>query len=138
MLIKDRKYGLYPLKAFMNTKDIGKIGENVACEYLKKQGFLVVERNYLRKWGEIDIIATKDKIIHFIEVKSVVANESKTYRPEENVHNLKQRRLKRTIQTYLLDRKYDFETEFQFHVITVHLNIVKRIAKVTFMKNIIL
>ena len=122
----------------MNTKDIGKIGENIACKYLKNKGFLIIECNYNRKWGEIDIISAKDKIIHFIEVKSIIMKNNQNYRPEENVHILKQRRLKRTIQTYLLENKYNVEAEFKFHIVVVYMNINTRKAKVTFMENIII
>src|SRR3989338_3683782 len=50
---------------------IGNIGEELACMFLVKQGFTIIERNYKKKWGEIDIMAKKDKILHFIEVKTV-------------------------------------------------------------------
>ena len=50
---------------------IGNLGEKIAGVFLKNHGFLVVERNYLKKWGEIDIIAKKKGKIHFIEVKTV-------------------------------------------------------------------
>lgn len=52
-------------------KIVGKIGEDLAARYLGNKGFLVVERNYLRKWGEIDIVAEKHGTTHFIEVKTV-------------------------------------------------------------------
>ncbi len=48
---------------------IGNMGRILPARWLKKHDFLVVERNYSRKWGEIDIIATKDKILQFIEVR---------------------------------------------------------------------
>ena len=56
---------------------LGKTGEDYACDYLRKSGYIVVERNYLKKWGELDIIAKKNKKLHFIEVKSV----SRTFLP---------------------------------------------------------
>jgi Holliday junction resolvase-like predicted endonuclease len=49
----------------------GDLGEDIASMFLMKQGFIVVERNYLRKWGEIDIVAKKDRTLHFVEVKTV-------------------------------------------------------------------
>src|SRR3989344_6399479 len=89
-------------------RKLGDIGENIACEFLKKHSFEIIERNYLRKWGEIDIVAKKSDIIHFVEVKSVscvtfaknVSDET-GYRPEDNMHPWKLKRLARTIQTYL-------------------------------------
>ena len=53
------------------TQKIGELGETLACEYLIRESFKIVDRNYYQKIGEIDIIARKDKIIHFIEVKTV-------------------------------------------------------------------
>ncbi len=41
---------------------IGRIGENIACKYLKDKGYAIVERNFRRKWGEIDIVCSKGKI----------------------------------------------------------------------------
>jgi Holliday junction resolvase-like predicted endonuclease len=58
----------------MNSKHIeaGNIGENLACGYLVKKGYQIIERNYREKFGEIDIIAkSQDKILVFIEVKTI-------------------------------------------------------------------
>ena len=52
-------------------RKLGDIGENIACDFLKRRGFEIIERNYLRKWGEIDIVARKRNVIRFVEVKSV-------------------------------------------------------------------
>ncbi|HAA2046827.1 TPA_asm: hypothetical protein GD813_03985 [Campylobacter jejuni] len=53
------------LKAYLD----GILGEDKACKFLKKQGFEILKRNFHSKFGEIDIIAKKDEILHFIEVK---------------------------------------------------------------------
>ena len=116
---------------------IGNKGEDIACTWLQKNNFLIIDRNYNKKWGELDIVAVKDKIIHFIEVKSSTV-DGKGHRPEENVHDLKIRRLKRVIQTYLLEKKYGLNAEFKFHVVLVYINQSTRRAKVILMENIIL
>ena len=51
--------------------EIGRLGEDIACRFLKEKGFKVVERNYWKKWGEIDIVAEKEGVLRFIEVKTV-------------------------------------------------------------------
>jgi len=42
-------------------RKLGDIGENIACDFLKSRGFEIIERNYLRKWGEIDIVTRKSE-----------------------------------------------------------------------------
>ena len=55
----------------MNAKQqLGKIGENLASEYLEKQGYLILERNFACRQGEIDIIAKDEKEFVFVEVKT--------------------------------------------------------------------
>jgi putative endonuclease len=124
----------------LNSREKGNIGEGIACTFLMKRGFDIVEKNYLKKWGEIDIIARKNGVINFIEVKSVMGKKSdlKDFRPEENVHVLKQRRLRRVIQSYLLERGYGLGAEFLFHVIVVYMDEQTRRASVSFIENVIL
>jgi Holliday junction resolvase-like predicted endonuclease len=53
------------------TQKTGELGELIATRYFSERGFRLVERNYTKKWGEIDIIVEKGGITHFVEVKSV-------------------------------------------------------------------
>jgi putative endonuclease len=123
----------------VNTREKGNIGEEIACDYLRLQGYLIQNRNYLKKWGEIDIVAIKAGILHFIEVKSVIHNgHDNGYRPEENVHDLKLKRLRRVIQTYLNDEKYGLDAEFKFHVLIVRTNQQTGKSKVEMIENVIL
>ena len=121
-------------------RKLGDIGENVACEFLKRRRFEIVERNYLRKWGEIDIVAKKGSILHFVEVKSVsrvTSYKGESFvRPEENMHPGKLRRLARTIQIYLLHKKH--EEEWQLDLITAHIDTGTRQAKVEMIENIVI
>ena len=135
-----------------HKKKIGALGENMACRFLVKHGFKILDRNYSKKWGEIDIVAEKDKTFRFIEVKTVVSSSSspvcqrgradkyKTsrYRPEENVHYQKLKRLSRVIQTYLLDKKVSYETEWQIDIMAVFLDLENKNAKFRFTENIII
>lgn len=56
----------------MNTykKTFGAAGEDLVAEYLQKQGFKIIARNYLKKYGEIDLIAELGEVLAFIEVKT--------------------------------------------------------------------
>lgn len=125
----------------MNTRKIGNLGEDLACDHLIRSGYKIIDRNYQRKWGEIDIIATKDGITHFFEVKSVRVDFSRVtnaHTPEENVHRHKLKHIGRMIETYLSDRDGGVIGEFQFHVLTVRMNQVTRTAQVRWIKNIII
>lgn len=124
---------------------IGEIGEDTACRFLGNHGFKILDRNYRKKWGEIDIVAEKGIILHFVEVKTVsrenlddVLRETEGFRPEENVHPWKLKRLSRAIQTYLLEKDIDEEREWQFDVLAVFLNLDKRQARCRLTENIVL
>ncbi|MCH8889152.1 YraN family protein [Patescibacteria group bacterium] len=123
---------------------IGQVGENVACRFLVKHGFSLVERNYQKKWGEIDIIARKGKILHFVEVKTVsrenvkeLKEEVDSFEPEENVHPKKLKRMSRIIQTYLIEKNIE-EEKWQFDVLAVFLDMENKQARVRVTENVII
>jgi putative endonuclease len=128
----------------ISHNEVGKIGEKTACMFLMKRGFRIIEQNYWKKWGEIDIIAKNKGKLHFVEVKTVsrenvrdVSRETiDEYRPEENVHPKKLEKLSRVIQTYLLEKNY--EDEWQFDVIAIFLDIKNREAKCTYIEDVII
>lgn len=123
------------------NKYIGKIGEDIACEFLKRKSFSIICRNYTRKWGEIDIIGAKEGTVHFFEVKSTTFRSvtvSDIHKPEENVHNLKLLHIRRMIQTFLGENNFDDSVSFSFHVLTVHIDEVRKIGRVYWIKDIIL
>lgn len=80
----------------------GDIAEQKACEFLNSQGYEIVEKNfYAKKLGEIDIICQKDKIYHFIEVKSAPDYETAV----NNITPNKLSKLKRSIDYYIQTKK---------------------------------
>ncbi len=126
--------------------EIGKLGEQMAAAWLESQDFRIIECNYNKKWGEIDIITreTSGKV-HFVEVKTVsyetksaldysVSHE--TWRPEENVHRNKIDRFKRAIQTWIAENKY--KGEWQTDIITLRLVPREKIARIKLIDNVIL
>ena len=125
-----------------DTQKTGEIGENVAVKFLMKHGFAILDRNYTKKWGEIDIIAEKGNKLHFVEVKSVVregvSHETlDEYRPEDNMHPWKLKRLSRAIQTYILSKKLD-EKEWQVDLLAVFLSLKDKKARIKMVEDIIL
>ncbi|MDR3519798.1 MAG: YraN family protein [Candidatus Pacebacteria bacterium] len=133
-------------KVFTSEKQkIGELGESVAVKFLMKHNFSILERNYTKKWGEIDVITEKDSKLYFIEVKSVaretldnVLHETSDYRPEDNMHPWKLKRLSRTIQTYLLSNKVPEEKEWQLDLLVVFLDMKNRKAKIKTISDVIL
>lgn len=117
---------------------IGERGEDIACDFLLKNGFKILDRNYLEKWGEIDIVARKRDEIRFVEVKTV-SREKITdgdYEPEDNIHPWKIKRLYRTIETYLLRKGIDDEVDWQLDAIAVYLNSRGEVLKIEHLEDI--
>lgn len=124
--------------------EIGKIGEEIATKWIISNEYSIIQRNYWKKFGEIDIVARETSKIHFIEVKSV-SYETKeslikavshgTWRPEENVHKEKVRRFKNVIETWLIENNY--MGEWQIDILTVRLVPHEKFAQVNMLENVI-
>jgi putative endonuclease len=132
------------MKTFTSSKQrLGELGETIACRFLKRRGFTIIERNYTQKWGEIDIVAIQGVITHFIEVKSVScenifgsADAGDAHRPEDQVHPRKLARISRTLRTYL--SAHPEVGEWSFDVICVYINQAKKFARVKIMLDLTL
>jgi len=92
----------------------GNIAEDKACEFLLNHGFSLVERNFYSRFGEIDIIATKDDIVHFIEVKSGLDYESAI----QNITPQKLKKFIKTIDVYMKKNALDVDFMIDAVVIT--------------------
>ena len=100
-----------------SRKEIGALGERVAAEYLSRRGFIIRNHNYVRKTGELDLVAEQDDTLHFVEVKTVLADEfpssakategepddNDRYDPSLNLHTAKVRKIARTGEWYVLE-----------------------------------
>lgn len=86
-------------------KNLGKIGEDLALDFLKSRSFSILERNFRSKFGEIDIISEKDHCIYFIEVKT--RSNIKHGKPFESVNKRKIYHIKKVAQYYLLKNKFE-------------------------------
>ncbi|MDO8555261.1 MAG: YraN family protein [bacterium] len=118
---------------------VGQIGEEIVVKHLVKQGFDILDRNYRKKYGEIDIVAKKDGILHFVEVKTVSCETMPDgYQPEENINFFKMKRLSNVIRAYLASGSVSCETEFQIDAMAVFLNQTTRKAKIRTTEGIIL
>lgn len=122
----------------------GAIGELVVRNWLTANGFSIMADNYQQKWGEIDIIAKQNKVIHFVEVKAVSydtkglldkALQVDSWRPEEQVTEHKMLKLGRTIETWLLENQYD--GEWQIDIAAVRLVPKDKHASVKWLWNVV-
>lgn len=116
----------------------GKIGEDIAETFLVKRGYSIVERNYSKKAGEIDIICKKDGILHFVEVKTVsrenISRETlDDYRPEDNLHKWKITRMGRAIEIYLEEKRV--ECDWEILGVMILIDKKRKMAKVSLLKD---
>lgn len=121
--------------AKMSTSELGFLAENLAARYLEKKGYTILELNYRKPWGEIDIIAKKEGILVFVEVK---ANRKiiPGFEPELRANSSKIVKVVRTARTYLAAKKYSPEQEWQIDVISIGLDEPREVAKIRHFKNI--
>lgn|SRR3989344_329398 len=119
----------------MSTSELGFLAENIASRFLEKRGYKVLELNYRKPWGELDIVAKKEGILVFVEVKAN-RKEIVGFEPELRAGKNKITKVHRTARTYLADRGYGSEQEWQIDVISVSLDEARNIAKIRHFKNI--
>lgn len=101
----------------MNKNRIGKIGEKLTAQYLQKNKYEILYRNYYTKKGEIDIIAVKQKIISFIEVKT--RSNFKYGNPVDAVNYTKIKHIIKTAEIFLYENKEYEDYEINIDVIEV-------------------
>ena len=99
-------------------RSIGDFGEDIASKYLVKKGYQILERNFLKAYGEIDIICIKDDILTFVEVKTRKNDEFKPASLDVDFN--KQERIKKTAQAYIMENDLG-EFLISFDVCEVYL-----------------
>ena len=114
--ISFRKY-LRKENFLMNNKNLGEQGEDKACEYLKRNGYKILFRNYRALKKEIDIIALKNNTLVFVEVKTRVSD--KYGDAADSVNYFKQKNIILVAKYFILksDKEYD---EYRFDVIEMY------------------
>lgn len=115
--------------------EFGNWAEDYVAQYLKTKEYIIIDRNYRKPWGEIDIIASKMNKIIFIEVKASKVNIP-GFEPENRVNPEKLRRLMRAIQTFLAYKKYSVEQEWQIDIVALTLDRNRGVANIKHFKNI--
>jgi putative endonuclease len=115
--------------------EIGQRGEDEAVLFLKKSGFGIVQRNYKKPWGEIDIVAQKKGVVYFIEVKTILRKEeNKEIEASDKLHYRKIKRFRRVVESYIESEGVD---NWQIGVILVDLFLDKPVS-VVFLDSVVL
>lgn len=117
---------------YYSNIDKGKLGESIAEKYLRKNGYIILEKNFRSKCGEIDIIGKDKDYIVFIEVKT--RSSSKFGTPREAVTFTKQNKIYKTAQLYIMEKRL-LNFNCRFDVIEVILNTVTNEHSIKLIKN---
>jgi len=103
---------------------VGKIGEEIAVDFLRKKGYQILDRNYKFKIpgdlqrGEIDIVAKKEDTICFVEVKTLKNPKIEIF-PEEKINLSKKKKLIATAESWLIKNKIPLDSKWQIDVISI-------------------
>jgi len=111
---------------------LGKLGEQLAGNYLKNKGYKIIAQNYHTREGEIDLICRKDKVFYFIEVKTRT-NQAFGW-PEEAVTDQKLEKISLAAEKYLIEKQIN--SEWQIDIISINLNQTGKETKIKHYKNI--
>jgi putative endonuclease len=106
------------LEMMIDKKELGKKGEELALQFLKKRGYRIIGRNYVCKMGEMDIIAKEKDTLVFVEVK---ARTSTTFGPPQlAVNSAKQRQLSKVALNFLKEKHLE-DVKARFDVVAILL-----------------
>lgn len=134
---------MFPVK-ITEKRRTGNLGEALAIRYVKNKGFIVLARNYSLPCGELDIVASKGGVIHFIEVKSVtcemlesgVSREmSQLFNPAERIDTRKLGKVEKAARSYLASRG-SLDSDWQIDAALVWIDSEAKRAKVEFIERV--
>ncbi|MEK7506696.1 MAG: YraN family protein [Patescibacteria group bacterium] len=120
----------------MDTKELGFLAENIAARHLESKGYRVIERNFRKPWGEIDVIAAKDGALYFVEVKANRQEFIGDFNPEVRVNPEKLSKIIKTAALYMTQETSAPKAEWQVDIISVTFNQSTKKAKIKHFKNV--
>ncbi|MBU1045998.1 YraN family protein [Patescibacteria group bacterium] len=122
-----------------NSKEIGEMGERVARRYLEEKEYKILARNFFKtanglKIGEIDIVAQKEGVIIFFEVKTL--SKEAGFAPESKINFQKQGKIFRVAQIWLDENNIPPDSPWQIDALAIILDFSSRQARLCHFKNI--
>lgn len=120
-------------------RQFGDLGEKIAKAYLEKHGYAVIDQNYSKRWGEIDLIVeSQEKELVFVEIKTRETNNlPSAFLPEDSVNFSKQKKIIKTAQTFLYENKYPDDTSWRIDIVAIEIDKTTRKATIRHLKNAI-
>ena len=85
--------------------EVGKIGEEMAREFLENKGYKIIEQNYKTKYAEIDLVASKKNVLVFVEVRTKIGENFGA--PEDTINKNKLRKILQNAKAYSAIKKWD-------------------------------
>ena len=124
------------MKAMRNPShniEIGAAGEKIACDLLRKRGYKIIRKNFRTPFGEIDVIASCDNILVFVEVKTRISEKYGS--PLNAITASKIRTIRKNCEYYLLCNEQD-DTDCRIDVISVIMDGNRRLKLLKHIKNV--
>lgn len=119
----------------MQKAELGYLGEKYVAQYLEGKGYALMDRNYRKPWGEVDLIVKKDGVLVFVEVKASRAYRA-GFEPEVRANPEKMAKVHRTARTYLAQMRYPEDQEWQIDIISITFDTINKSAQIRHFKNI--
>jgi len=116
---------------------LGKYGEDLACEFLKSQGYQILKRNFREKYGEIDIIAREKETLVFVEVKTMVSDSDLDLKPEDQLSSAKLKKFSRICLSFANKYQNLVNNDFGWRMDVVAIEIIGNDYKIRHYENIV-
>ena len=118
----------------MKRQDTGNLGEKLAAEFIRKQGYVILQTNYRCPEGEMDIIARQGDFLVFIEVRTRRSDSAGT--PEESITTLKKQRLTAIAEHYGQHRE-GLPSARRIDVLAIRMTRNGRVSRIELIENAI-
>lgn len=117
-----------------DRQDLGQLGEELACVFLKKQGYKILGQNFRTRGGEIDVIAKEGEMVVFVEVKTRIS--AAFGYPEEAIDERKQHKLAMTAEAYLAVHRL-YEADYRIDAIGIEMEQDGRLKNLRHEKDVV-
>jgi len=116
----------------MKRRETGILGENLACEFLGNNGYSIIERNFRCPGGEADIIAQRQDMLVFVEVRTKTSRQFGS--PEESITPTKMDHM-RNVAAYYWQSHSDLPESWRIDVIAIEMNSHGRVSRIELIEN---